>query len=319
MTEMAGRSLSPDEVLRSVPEEDRVADFRAKVRAAGQEWTGNEPDELVELLTKAAAGDPRLAAIARAGGPLLQDFLDGYQRKTADVPRDLAGDLADGHPLPAEVFEGLTPRYLIAVVRLAEPGDEVAALRAVAGENTLLTHRDGNVVLFIPAAGADSGEHPVTRLTRWLGGRGWLATAERERARLFDGFNEASYVLRLVVAGLRPSGAYTISDVLVEYAVTRHEKVRTDLAAVIRPLRAHKVLWETLTAFIDADYSRNKAARGLFIHRSTLDYRLRRIEDITGYDPTSGRGAQMLTAAMIAEAVHGSPVHEAGATGGLVP
>lgn len=81
MTEMIGRTSSPVEVLRPAPEEDRVADFRAKVRAAGQEWTGDEPDELVELLTKAAAGDPRLAAIARAGGRLLQDFLDGYQQK----------------------------------------------------------------------------------------------------------------------------------------------------------------------------------------------------------------------------------------------
>lgn len=306
MTEMMGRSLSPVEALHSTPEEDRVADFRAKVRAAGQEWTGDEPDELVELLTRAAGGDPRLAAIVRTGGSLLQDFLDGYQKKTtADVSRDLAGDLADGHPLPADVFERLTPRYLIAVARLAEPGRDVDALRAVAGDGTLLTHRHGNVVLFVPAAGPGSGERAVARLTQCLGGRGWLATAERDRARLVDGFNEASYVLRLVVAGLRPSGAYTISDVLVEYAVTLNEKVRTDLAAVIRPLRAHKVLLETLTAFVDCDYSRNKAARSLFIHRSTLDYRLRRIGDVTGCDPTSGRGAQMLTAAMIAEALQG--------------
>ncbi|MEV4992927.1 PucR family transcriptional regulator [Streptomyces niveus] len=302
MTEMIGRSLSPVEAPRPAPEGDRVADFRAKVRAAGQEWTGSEPDELVELLTKAAAGDPRLAAIVDAGGSLLQDFLDGYQQKTAaDVSRDLAGDLADGHPVPADVLEGLTPRYLIAVVRPAEPGRAVDALRAVAGEDPLLTHRDGNVVLFIPAAGPGSGERSVTRLTQCLGGSGWLATAERDRAGLVDGFNEASYVLRLVVAGLRPSGAYTISDVLVEYAVTLHEQVRADLAAMIRPLRAHKALWETLTAFVDSDYSRNKAARSLFIHRSTLDYRLRRIGDVTGCDPTSGRGAQMLTAAMIAE------------------
>ncbi|AUA08114.1 hypothetical protein CFP59_00199 [Streptomyces malaysiensis subsp. malaysiensis] len=47
MNEMIGRSLSPAEALRSTPEEDRGADFRAKVRDAGQEWTGNE---LVELL-----------------------------------------------------------------------------------------------------------------------------------------------------------------------------------------------------------------------------------------------------------------------------
>ncbi|MDX2546540.1 PucR family transcriptional regulator [Streptomyces sp. WI04-05B] len=306
MIQTAGRSLSPVEAFCSTPEEDRVADFRAKVRAAGREWTGNEPDELVELLTRAAAGDPKLAAIVRAGGRLLQDFLDGYQqRSTTDASRDLAGDLADGRPLPADVFAGLAPRYLIAAVRLAEPGREEDALCSVSGQDTLLTHRDGNVVLFVPAGGPGSGERSVKRLTECLGGRSWLATAERDRAHLVDGFKEASCVLKLVMAGLRPSGAYTMSDVLVEYAVTLNEKVRTDLAAMIRPLRAHKVLWETLTAFVDSDYSRNKAARSMFIHRSTLDYRLRRIEDITGCDPTSGRGAQMLTAAMIAEALQG--------------
>lgn len=305
MTEILGRPLYPIEALPLTPDEDLVAEFRAKVRAAGQEWTGDEPHELVELLTEAAAGDPRLAEIVRAGGGLLQDFLHGYQRKAAaDAARDLAGDLADGHPLPAEVLEGLTPRYLIAVVRLEDPG-QTEALRAAAGEDTLLTQRDGNVILFIPAAGPGSCERSVARLTQGLGGRGWIATAERDRARLFDGVSEASYVLRLVVAGLRPSGAYTIADVLVEYAVTLNEKVRTDLAAVIRPLRAHKALWETLNAFIDCDYSRNKAARTLFIHRSTLDYRLRRIGDLTGFDPTTGRGAQTLTAAMIAEALQG--------------
>ncbi|WP_405823283.1 helix-turn-helix domain-containing protein [Streptomyces sp. NBC_01390] len=307
MIETAGRSLFPGETDCSTPEEARVADFRAKVRAAGRQWTGNEPDELVELLTRAAAGDPKLAAIVRAGGRLLQDFLDGYQQKaTTDASRDLAGDLADGRPLPADVFAGLAPRYLIAAVRLAEPGGrEEDALCSVSGQDTLLTHRDGNVVLFIPAGGPGSGERSVKRLTECLGGRSWLATAERDRAQLVDGFNEASYVLKLVMAGLRPSGAYTMSDVLVEYAVTLNERVRTELASMIRPLRAHKVLWETLTAFVDADYSRNKAARTMFIHRSTLDYRLRRIEDVTGCDPTSGRGVQMLTAAMIAEALQG--------------
>ncbi len=96
---------------------------------------------------------------------------------------------------------------------------------------------------------------------------------------------------------------YSISDVLVEYAVIRHEEVTENLVAVIKPLRAHAVLWETLTALIDADYNRNKAAKNLFIHRSTLDYRLQRIASVTGCDPTSGRGVQLLTAALIADTV----------------
>ncbi len=280
-----------------------VADFRAKVRAAGQEWSGSQPDELVELLTRAAAGDPRMAAVMRAGGRLLKDFLDGYQQKSAVEPEDLAGDLVDGRPLAAEVLDGLAARYLVVVIRPAGPGSEVDALHAAAGQGALMTHRDDNLVLLAPVEGSGSAERCVRRLTQCLGGRGWLATAEREKTLVAEGFDEASCVLRLVLAGMRPRGGYSISDVLVEYAVTLHERVRSDLAAMIRPLRAHGVLWETLVAFIDADYSRNKTARNLFVHRTTVDYRLRRVAAITGCDPTSGRGAQMLTAAMIAEAV----------------
>lgn len=87
MTEMTGRSLSPVEAPRPAPEGDRVADFRAKVRAAGQEWTGNEPDELVELLTKAAAGDPRLAAIVDAGGACCRTSSTDTSRKRPRMRR----------------------------------------------------------------------------------------------------------------------------------------------------------------------------------------------------------------------------------------
>lgn len=308
MTEMMVSPFSSTDSPHT-PQEDgdervRVADFSAKVRAAGREWTGSEPDELVALLAKAAAGDPQLTAIVRTSGRLLQDFLDGYQQKSvADEPRDLAAELVAGRALPPGTLAGLASRHLVAVVRLAAPGHEADVLHALAGQDALVTERDGLIVLLIPVGGQDDAEHAVTRLAKCVGDLGWLATAERDTQRIAEGFDEACEVLRLVVAGLRPTGAYTLADVLVEYAVTRHERVRADLVAVIKLLRVHQGLWETLIAFIDADYSRNKAARSLFIHRSTLDYRLRRIGAITGCDPTSGRGAQLLTAAMIAEAV----------------
>jgi len=311
MTEMMVRPFSLPDLPHTPPEEDgdarvRVAAFSAGVRAAGREWTGNEPNELVELLTDAAAGDPRLTAMVRAGGRLLQDFLDGYQQKSVvDESLDLAADLVAGRALPPGVLAGLASRHLVAVVRLAAPGHEADALRAAAGPDALVTQQDDLIVLLVPVGGHDNVEPIVTRLTQCLGGRGWLATAERDTRRTAEGFDEACEVLRLVVAGLRPSGAYALADVLVEYAVTRHERVRTDLVAMIRLVREHQVLWETLVEFVNADYSRNKAARNLFIHRSTLDYRLRRIGAITGCDPLSRRGAQLLTTAMTAEAVQG--------------
>lgn len=167
----------------------------------------------------------------------------------------------------------------------------------------LSTRHDGDLVLLVPDVDATRTSRVTGHLDQWLNGEGWLVIAKRGRAQLAEGFKEAGDVMRLVAAGRRPSGSYSISDVLVEYAVIRHEGVAQNLAAVIKPLRAHAVLWETLTALIDADYNRNKAAKNLFIHRSTLDYRLQRIASVTGCDPTSGRGVQLLTTALIADSV----------------
>jgi sugar diacid utilization regulator len=167
----------------------------------------------------------------------------------------------------------------------------------------LSTRHEGDLVLLVPDVDADRTTGVVECLKQWLNGRGWLAVAKRGRSQLADGFREAGDVMRLVVAGRRPSGSYGMSDVLVEYAVIRDEKVAANLAAMIKPLRSHAVLWETLTALVDADHNRNKAAKNLFIHRSTLDYRLQRIASITGCDPTSGRGLQLLITALIADSV----------------
>lgn len=313
MSEPAVRWDSPTDAgrrrLRPADDDDlRLADFRARVRAAGERWVTDRQDGLAAVLAEAAAGDPELAELARVGGSLLEDFLDGFRRQAgadqALAPhRDLAGDLIHGRDVAPEVLAGLASRYLIAVVRFPDAGRGRPALHEAAGTGVLKTRRDNAVVLLVPDVDADRTARITKQLTQCLAGKGWLALAERPKEEIADGYAEAADVMRLVVAGRRPGGAYRISDVLVEYAVTSHERVTENLAAVIKPLRAHGVLWETLTVLIDADYNRNKAARDLFIHRSTLDYRLQRIASITGFDPTSGRGAQVLTAAMIADAV----------------
>ncbi|WP_158839536.1 PucR family transcriptional regulator [Saccharothrix deserti] len=313
MIESTARWESPDEFARRRglhpvnTDHLRIAEFRAKVRAAGEGWVGGgRPGELVELLSKAAAGDPELARLVRVGGQLVEDFLDGFRHReavrqdtAATPPRDLVADLVDGRPIAPEVLDGLAPRYLITVVRGQDQG--AAELREVAGPGALVANRDGVLVLLAPDLGDEHAELTVGQLSRWLAG-GWMTTARRARGEIPEGFAEATEVLRLVVAGRRPSGVYNMSDVLVEYAVTQHEEVAASLASVIKPLRSHPVLWETLTALVDADYNRNKAAKSLFIHRSTLDYRLQRVQQITGFDPTSGREAQVLIVAMIADA-----------------
>jgi hypothetical protein len=291
--------VEPARTLRVAGErERRIAAFRAKVRAAGERWAGARPAGLAELLSAAADGDPELARLARAGAELLEDFVEGLSRNVTAVPGDLAADLVDGTRLPRDVVDRLASAYTVVVAR------PVAERRGgdphLTGRGVLWTRRPGVLVLLVP----DGDKALLDRITRELvDAEGWVATARGVVTELADAYAEASEVLRLVVAGCRPCGVYGMADVLVEHAMIRNDSVAARLAEVIRPLRENPMLWETLVALVRADFNRNQAARDLFVHRSTMSYRLQRIAEITGCDPSRGRGGQLLSAALIADAV----------------
>ncbi len=54
---------------------------------------------------------------------------------------------------------------------------------------------------------------------------------------------------------------------------------------IVKTLRAHKELLESLEAYFNSNISISKTAQKLKIHRNTLIYRLERIEELTGNDP----------------------------------
>lgn len=314
MTEVAVNWSSMSDRVRSGPrlagdDDVRLAEFKARVREAGENWAGARGQDLVGVLAEAADGHPAFAEFVRTGGPVLAEFLDGYRRKNEEIASarrgDVAGDLLDGHPIAQDVYDALAARYLIVVVRLSDVAKIKPSLHEVAGPGAFMTRRESGLVLLVPDLDPERTPGITRQLTRRLDGKGWLTVAVRPKADITDGYREAEDVMRLVVAGRRPAGVYTITDVLIEYAVTRHEHVTGSLVSILDPLRAHPVLWETLVALVDADLQRNQTARNLFVHRSTLDYRLQRIAGITGCDPTSGRGAQTLVAAMIADGYSG--------------
>jgi DNA-binding PucR family transcriptional regulator len=67
---------------------------------------------------------------------------------------------------------------------------------------------------------------------------------------------------------------------------------------VMRPLAdAGPTLTETLDAYLDAGGAIEACARRLFVHPNTVRYRLRRIADFTGRDPTQPRDAYVLRVA----------------------
>jgi DNA-binding PucR family transcriptional regulator len=98
----------------------------------------------------------------------------------------------------------------------------------------------------------------------------------------------------------RPPGVYLLDDVLLEYQLTRDSDARPLLAGLLDPLDSNADLVHTLDCYFEHDLDRRGTAAELHVHPNTLDYRLRRISQLTGLDPGKPSGQQLLAAALTA-------------------
>ena len=72
----------------------------------------------------------------------------------------------------------------------------------------------------------------------------------------------------------------------------------TGLDLVVRPLlAAGGALADTLDAYLEAGGAVESCARTLFVHPNTVRYRLRRVAEVTGLEPTAARDAHVLRTA----------------------
>lgn len=134
---------------------------------------------------------------------------------------------------------------------------------------------------------ADAG---LTVALSWHSGLDGVATAAAEAAAVLD----------IVVRLGRGPGVYRLGDVALEYAMSRPREATALVASLLEPGADHPWLLETLEAWVAHDFDRRSVAAALHIHPNSLDYRLRRIGKITGADPGSARGVQLLCAALTA-------------------
>ena len=90
-------------------------------------------------------------------------------------------------------------------------------------------------------------------------------------------------------------------DLLPERVIGGDESARrTLIASIYRPLvAASNGLVDTLSSYLQGGHSLEAAARELFVHSNTVRYRLRRVCDVTGWDPLIPREAFVLQTAMI--------------------
>ncbi|WP_245717848.1 PucR family transcriptional regulator [Nocardia miyunensis] len=99
--------------------------------------------------------------------------------------------------------------------------------------------------------------------------------------------------------GLGP-GLYRFTELALQYQLTRPGTARDALETRLNPLDEHPDLLETLRIYIAANLSRVRTARLLDVHPNTVDYRLRRIAGLTGFDPAQTTGLWYLHSALVA-------------------
>jgi sugar diacid utilization regulator len=91
---------------------------------------------------------------------------------------------------------------------------------------------------------------------------------------------------------------YRTDDLLVELALLHQPSIRRRLAGLIEPLDAGTGLRRTLEVVLACNLDRERAANELCIHRRTLYYRMDRIRKLSGIDPNTAHGIQLLRAAL---------------------
>lgn len=94
---------------------------------------------------------------------------------------------------------------------------------------------------------------------------------------------------------------YRLGDLALEYQATRRDHIADYLHSLLEPIRPYPDLIDTLRSYLDSDLNRQRTARTLDIHSNTVDYRLRRVKELTGLDPYRPNGLWYLQSALVAQ------------------
>ncbi|MET9488078.1 helix-turn-helix domain-containing protein [Nocardia sp. NPDC006630] len=115
-----------------------------------------------------------------------------------------------------------------------------------------------------------------------------------------DAADQAHELLDIVHRLRLTRGLFRFDELALEYQLTRPGPGRDHLGSLLDSLDAHPELLETLRTHISNNLNRQRTARILHVHTNTVDYRLKRIGQLTGFDPTQAAGLWYLRSALVA-------------------
>jgi hypothetical protein len=246
-----------------------------------------------------------------------EGFLESQKRLVSVVNRvqALARMLLAGNPAAATAAAGLgfsvASHYLVTVVRV--PGlpfdsvddrrDEIVDLILKRYRIPVTWHEPEEFIALLPT---DDAHAPVEEralvlvrdFAAMIGRPCSTGAACGRRQALADSLGAAREVSRVAPVEAVPRRVHVMSDVFVELGVARMPAVEEWLRGFGQKLSAGPDLVATVDAFYQHGMNRLRTAAALHIHPRTLDYRLRRVCELTGLDPGSVRGVRTLSAAV---------------------
>lgn len=305
--------------------------FAAAPRALTRQITLHQTVDLMR--TTIAVVEEQLCLLPAEDRPVLADEVLHYSREVAFAAAEVYARAAEVRGawdarmealvvdaiVRAEADEAMVSRastlgwtsgskVFVAAGRTADHGDDTSAglrhaatrlgldvLAAVQGDRLVLVASSEQVADEPAAIGV------VSQLQEFFG-EGHVVVGP-----LVDDLVESPRSARAAVSGLRasvawPEGARTLpaAELLPERALNGDGHARRQLARdVYQPLaEASGDLLETCVGFLDHGCSVEATARDLYVHANTVRYRLKRIQDVTGYSPTDARDAYVLRLAV---------------------
>ncbi|MFF9317781.1 PucR family transcriptional regulator [Streptomyces sp. NPDC014735] len=195
-------------------------------------------------------------------------------------------------------------------------GAGVAARRKIRRIRTVLDHYAGTPVLTALDTSGGTVLLPVEEPPEWHG-PGGLCVLIDEAARAAGvpvtaaaetvepeavpaAVARNSEIVDLVARTGRPPGLYRLADVLLEYQLSRPSEALPGLARLLGPLETKPELLHTLETYLELGLDRRTTAAALHIHPNTVDYRIRRIDRLTGLSPSRPADLQHISAALVA-------------------
>ncbi|GAA2430695.1 helix-turn-helix domain-containing protein [Actinomadura vinacea] len=245
-------------------------------------------------------------------------FMEGQKRflpLTARVQM-LADMLLAGDPAAPELARSLGmrahDRYVVAVVRLAsdrlrsarEPREEILEILLKTHRSPMSWHRPEEFVALVPDEGGEPeadqvGALSLVRDLAELTGRPCaVGTAAGAVGELAETVALARNVSRVAPVETVPRRAHSVADVFAELGAAQVPHVDEWLRDLANRLSRGPALVPTLHAYYSCDMKRLLTAATLHVHPRTLDYRLRRVRDLTGIDPGSTQGVRVLSTAV---------------------